>query len=853
MNAQPTGIRYPTTMRLLALVPALLCVATATAQQLDTRLLMEKQQVEALQQAFDWGMYQRCADFCRYGVQQGMKSPEVPMFLVRSLLALGQADDAVQAAADMVKARPDHLPTLGLNHEVLAALGKTDAAKAALRQINDAARKLPAKDRTAADMVALGRAALAAGADPQKVLEQYYTPARKKDLKSELPYLAIGDLALRHADYTKAANEFRTGLKEHGESPSLRFGLAQAFATGDRGKSLEHLATVLETNGYHEGALTLRAEHLIGAEKFAEAEAALATAIEVNPHSAPAWAQRAVIATLHDNDPAKASAARTEALTLWAQNPQVDYLIGKCLSRAYRFTEGAQQQREVLALAPEFLPAKLQLAHDLMRLGQTNEAWQLAAEIREADGYNTQAHNIGLLEREMSGYHVEKQDDFILRMPLRDWQVYGPRALQLLREAKTVLAPKYGHTFTRATMVEFFPSQQDFAIRTFGALGGQGLLGVCFGTVITMNSPGSLAHGRSNWESTLWHEFCHVVTLSVTANKMPRWLSEGISVYEEQQRDPAWGMKMNEIFRELTLNNETLTPLSQMSSAFLNAKDQDAILYAYYESSVAVAWMIQQHGWDKFRSLLQSLAAGDRINAALEKNIGPLDQLEPAFHDHMIALANAHAPAADWTKPDISDISQLPLFLKAHPDNLKALQMQGGELLAEKQWEEAADIGQRLITLDPEDISTESGYWVRAKAMQQMKRTEEEAGLLRTMAAKSSDALPVYLRLMQIDQERQSWPDLQTHAARALALNPFLPAPNEALAQAAQATGDAPTAIQIYKRLLHLTPANPAQVRYQLATLLKPTDQTQAKRHLLDALALAPRYQEAQKLLLDMQ
>ena len=840
-------------MRLLALVSTLICVATATAQQLDTRLLMEKQQVEALQQAFDRGLYQRCADFCRYGVQQGMKSPEVPMFLVRSLFALGQADEALAASADMIKAHPDHLPILVLHHETLASLGKKTEARTTLKVINDAARKLPAKDRTAADLVALGRAALAAGADPQKVLEQYYNPARKKNLKSELPYLAIGELALKHADYTKAANEFRTGLKEHGESPALRFGLAQAFAPGDRGKSLEHLATVLETNDHHEGALTLQAEHHIGAEKFAEAEAALATAIEVNPHSPHAWALRAVIATLHENDLAKASAARTEALHLWPQNPQIDHLIGKCLSSAYRFTEGAQQQREVLALDPEFLPAKLQLAHDLMRLGQTDEAWKLAAEIREADGYNTQAHNLGLLEREMSGYHVEKHDDFILRMPLRDWQVYGPRALQLLREAKTVLGPKYGHTFEKATMVEFFPSQQDFAIRTFGALGGQGLLGVCFGTVITMNSPGSLAHGRSNWESTLWHEFCHVVTLSVTANKMPRWLSEGISVYEEQQRDPAWGMRMNDTFRELTLGEETLTPLSQMSSAFLNAKDQDAILFAYYESSVAVAWMIQQHGWDKFRALLQSLAAGDRINAALEKNIGPLAQLEPAFKEHMLSLAKAHGPSADWSKPAINDISELQNFLQANPGNLKALQMQGDELLADKQWGKAAEIGQKLIDLDPEDTSGSSGYWVKAKAMHQLQRIDEEAALLRTMAAKSSDALPVYLRLMEIDREKQAWPELQTDAARALALNPFLPAPNEALALAAQSTGDATTAIHIYERLLHLSPANPAKVRYELAALLKPTNQAQAKRHLLDALVMAPRYQEAQKLLLEMQ
>ena len=49
----------------------------------------------------------------------------------------------------------------------------------------------------------------------------------------------------------------------------------------------------------------------------------------------------------------------------------------------------------------------------------------------------------------------------------------------------------------------------------------------------------------TKWESVLWHEFCHVVTLKMTKNKMPRWLSEGISVYEERQVDPAWGMKID--------------------------------------------------------------------------------------------------------------------------------------------------------------------------------------------------------------------------------------------------------------------------------------------------------------------
>jgi hypothetical protein len=100
------------------------------------------------------------------------------------------------------------------------------------------------------------------------------------------------------------------------------------------------------------------------------------------------------------------------------------------------------------------------------------------------------------------------------------------------------LGAKYGLELKRPVLVEFFGAQQDFAIRTFGALGGQGMLGVCFGTVVTMNSPGSLAHGRNNWESTLWHEFCHVITLTVTKNRMPRWLSEGSACMRKSSAIP---------------------------------------------------------------------------------------------------------------------------------------------------------------------------------------------------------------------------------------------------------------------------------------------------------------------------
>jgi peptide/nickel transport system permease protein len=56
----------------------------------------------------------------------------------------------------------------------------------------------------------------------------------------------------------------------------------------------------------------------------------------------------------------------------------------------------------------------------------------------------------------------------------------------LLKRAKTVLACKYDVQIDRPIVVEMFPRQEDFAIRTFGLPGGAGFLGVCFGTVITV-------------------------------------------------------------------------------------------------------------------------------------------------------------------------------------------------------------------------------------------------------------------------------------------------------------------------------------------------------------------------------
>ena len=68
-----------------------------------------------------------------------------------------------------------------------------------------------------------------------------------------------------------------------------------------------------------------------------------------------------------------------------------------------------------------------------------------------------------------------------------------------------------------------------------------GALGACFGRVVTMDSPRARPPGEFNWGATLWHELAHVITLQLSNQRVPRWLTEGISVLGGDARRPRVG------------------------------------------------------------------------------------------------------------------------------------------------------------------------------------------------------------------------------------------------------------------------------------------------------------------------
>lgn len=808
------------------------------------------------QKQFMAGNYSAAIKLATAAVGETANNEEWQLVLGQSLLTVGRVADAEEAVAKALTSLPVSLRLRWLGREISLASGRPEQATKLVESIRQLYSDRPWAYTSAPDLVVLGRVVLLMGVDPKDVLDRVYSRAQKASPASRDVYLARGDLALEKHDFALAATAYGEGLKQLPDDPDLNFGLARAHEEGDRKVMIAALDTALKQNPRHVPSLLLFADHRIAEENYEEAAKLLEQVVAVNPMQPDAWSLRAVLAHLR-NDKATEQTSRNTALLSWPTNPRVDWLIGQKLSAKYRFAEGASHQKQALAFNPDYLPAKAQLANDLLRLGDEAEGWKLAQAVHDKDGYDVEAYNLVTLHDSMSKYHTTTNEDFVLRMTTHEAEVYGSQVMDLLMRAKKQLSEKYGAELAKPTYVEIFADPKDFAVRTFGMPDIPGFLGVCFGRVVTANSPASTAAHSSNWQSVLWHEFCHVVTLQLTQNKMPRWLSEGISVYEERQASPSWGQHMTPRYREMILKDgkDGLTPVASMSAAFLAPPTPEHLQFAYYQASLVVEFLVGKYGAPKLRAVLSDLRGGDDINRALAQQIAPMEQIEKEFTTYAREQAKAlAAPELDWEKPEAEllrpgSLAALTEWEGKHADNYWTLQRQARALITEKKYEQAKVPLRRLLTLYPNQRGEESALRRMAEIHRVLDETDAERATLTRIATLDYEAADVNLRLMELSAAAKDWPGLALSAQKFLEINPLVASPWRYRAEAAKELNDVPTAITANRTLLRLDPANPAEVHFQLAQLLQKTSDPAARREALLALEEAPRHRAALKLL----
>jgi len=813
------------------------------------------------QELWRHGKYAECIERTTPLLSAGhLQADRLGELKARAEAATGQYEAACETLKEAIRQNPFNIRNRWLLVELAPYSGNDWAALTQRRQLESIITGRTGQFmQDSANLVILARFALDRHADPKQVQDVLLKKAKDADPLSIDPHLLSGELALEKRDFALAAEAYRKALTLDRQHPDALFGLACALAGSDPQASADLLQQILAINPRHVDALISQSETLIHAEQYPTALNTLNEVTAFNPLHPEALALQSAIHSLQGKE-TEADALRSKALSTWSTNPRVDFLIGRTLSQKYRFEAGAQAQRRALEFQGTYLPSMKQLAQDLLRLGQEREGWQLADAAFQRDQYDVASYNLITLRDELEKFTTLERDGLLVRMEQQEAAIYGERVLDLLTEARERLCQKYAVELSKTILVEIFPKPADFAVRTFGLPGAGGYLGVCFGDVITARSPGMQNAQPVNWESVLWHEFTHVITLNKTHNRMPRWLSEGISVYEERQRNPIWGEHMTPVYRDMILKGE-LTPISKLSGAFLAPQSPRHLMFAYYESSLVTEYLIENYGQAALLAILDDLALGMEINTAIARHSVPMPQLEAEFAAYARRMSLLYGWSVDWTPPDFTSMlkaenpaDRLLDWAREHPRNYPGLKTCGELLVKLKQPQQAARVFQLAIDLFPHETGAVSALAQLAELQHQLADHAGEQNSLTQLVQMDDEAASSLLRLIEIETSEQHWENVQRYANNLIAIKPLIPQPYLGLAQSAEQHRDHQLAIQTLNTLLKFAPADRADLHYRLAIQHKQAAEIPAaKRHVLQALEHAPRYRSALELLLELQ
>ncbi|HEX7606492.1 MAG TPA: tetratricopeptide repeat protein, partial [Usitatibacter sp.] len=425
----------------------------------------------------------------------------------------------------------------------------------------------------------------------------------------------------------EALKSFQMALQADARWTPAIIGSARTLSDENPPQAIALAKHALEINPSSVDAQIFLAGEAADANKHDEARQALDKALAVNPSSLDAIALRAALSYIEDK-PQEFEAEAAKALAIAPRYGEVYRVAGNMAARNYRFDEAVELTRRALALDAGNFIAQADLGSHLLRTGDEAGARIALEAAWKADPFSKLTKNQLDVMDKVDKYVTIRDGDVVMRLDPHEAPVLREYAMALAKQALGTLAARYEFTPRGPILIEIFPKQDDFAVRTLGLPGMVGALGVCFGRVVAMDSPNAGPRGEFQWEATLWHELAHVITLQMSNQRIPRWLTEGISVYEEKKARSEWGREMDVAFAGMLNRGETLK-LRDLNSAFTNPK---TISLAYYQASLLVEHIVDEYGDATLHKLVRAYAQGIDTDAALKAALDTdFDQMQIGF------------------------------------------------------------------------------------------------------------------------------------------------------------------------------------------------------------------------------
>jgi tetratricopeptide (TPR) repeat protein len=643
-----------------------------------------------------------------------------------------------------------------------------------------------------------------------------------------------GRMFLAAGQYGDAVKLFQEALQIDPQDTSAQLAMARVAVERFDGDVSEEIAALLKADP------DLLEAHLIAArlavergrydDAVREAQRAEALAAQQKLPPLEALALLAAVEEMRERDP---SGPIGEALAYNPHYGEMFVLLGyyDVIRRLYQQADTWLQR--AVQVEPGLPAAQRELGLNLMRLGRLDEARPHLVKAYEGDPYSAATANTLKLLDSLGKFDTIHVADPQLNLQLRKDEIptLGPYVQQLADRALPTLARKYGYTPSGPVTVEIYPDHDDFAVRTAG-LPGIGLLGVTFGNLVIMDSPSGRPRGEFHWGSTLWHELTHVFTLGVTQNRVPRWFSEGLSVYEEWTSGPTPGVNMTPDVIDAFIAGQFL-PVAQLDEGFIRPTYENQVQVSYQQAGLICLFAAQHWNFDRVVAMLRAFDGKTDTAAAIRKVL----EITPEEFDKQFDAFIRQRYAAYIADP------------KRWPD----LMERAHRMADAHNWSAARDAAHAAIEMLPEFTGSGSAYEVLATVEEgDGNQTAAIAALTawRKAGGWNPDSLRKLASLLLAAQR-------EDEAAEVLAAvnfaDPLTTQGHDRLGQLLLAENKGGDALREYQVLLSLQPGDTAIANFGLARSYRMLgDVGQARRHLLESLEIAPNYRPAQHLLLEM-
>ena len=508
----------------------------------------------------------------------------------------------------------------------------------------------------------------------------------------------------------------------------------------------------------------------------------------------------------------------------------------------YRYREAVDLYKKAVALDPLLATAQRDLGINYLRINNVFGARYHIRKAFDIDPFDAQTVNTLKFLDKLDNMRVSSVDvtdpenpdrtigRVIIRLDREDADALEPYVQNLSIKAVQYFSKRYDFELKRPMIVELYHDHDDFGVRTVSTP-GIGLLGVTFGYLTAMDSPKARPPGEFHWGSTLWHEIAHVFTLEATNHRLPRWFSEGLSVYEEWNSGPLPDRTIP-IETLLAIAKGELLPIDSLDDGFVRPTYNGQVQVSYTQGGLICDYISNRWGHDALVAMLNRFAEGDSTSQALLVATGmDGESFDKEFNEHIR-----------------SNFGELSRSL----DDYQVANRQLSRAIDDEDWMRVSILAENVIERDPERVGDGNAYEILAGALIEQGDEEGAVDILQTWHKLGGHGVESLQWLVRQLRENKQFAESANVMESINWVSPYVVEEHQWLGEYYLDENETELAIREYDALLGLQPEDPAEALLGKArAAMQVGDKEKAKRQVLYALEHAPFFRSAQKMLLE--